>query len=399
MSTSRQGVLRLPTGISGFDELALGGVPAGRPTLVCGTSGTGKTVFAVEFLARGVSEFGEAGVFVDFEETPADVRANMASFGFDIAAWEAEGRWAFVDASPDPREQVVVGAFDLGALVERIAQAVRTVDAKWVALDSLATIFARFPDPGLVRFELARLVIALKELGVTAVITAEREQEYGSVAGFGVEQFVADNVVILRNVAEQGNRRRTVEILKFRGMPHRIGEFSFAIVPGEGISVLPVALISEREHASLERVSIGNAELDRMLGEGVHRDAVLFVSGTTGTGKTLVATTFAAAGVRLGQRSLLLSFEESREQMVRGAQSWGFDLAAMEGAGLLRVLGNYPEEASLENHFVTLRELIDEFKPERVAIDNLSALARVSTPRGLRDFIVGIASYLRRSAC
>ncbi|HEY3946720.1 MAG TPA: circadian clock protein KaiC [Solirubrobacteraceae bacterium] len=397
MSFPTEGVHQSPTGIGGFDEVALGGLPAGRPTLVTGTTGSGKTVFAVEFLARGISEFGEAGVFVDFEETPTGIRENMASFGFEIAAWEAEGRWAFVDASPDAREQVVVGAFDLGALVARIAQAVRTVDAKRVVLDSLATIFARFPDPGLVRFELARLVIALKELGVTAVITAERDQEYGSIAGFGVEQFVADNVVILRNVVERGNRRRTLEILKFRGVPHRIGEFSFAIVPGEGISLLPIALIAEREHASLERVSVGNAELDRMLGEGVHRDAVVFVSGPTGTGKTLLATTFAAAGASVGQRSLLLSFEESREQMLRGAQSWGFDLEAMEGAGLLRVLGTYPEEASLENHFVTLRKLIDEFKPERVAIDNLSALQRVSTPRGLRDFIVGIASYLRRS--
>ena len=245
-------------------------------------------------------------------------------------------------------------------------------------------------------FELARLVLALKELAVTAVITAERDHEEGSFAGFGVEQFVADNVVILRNVSEQGNRRRTLEILKFRGAPHRIGEFSFAIVPGEGISVLPTALISKRERASLERVSVGNAELDQMLGAGVHRDAVVFVSGPTGTGKTLMATTFAAAGATSGQRSLLLSFEESRDQMLRGGQSWGFDLDAMEDDGLLRVLGTYPEEASLENHFVTLRQLIDEFKPERVAIDNLSALARVSTPRGLRDFVVGIASYLRR---
>ena len=151
MSTRAEGVPRLPTGIGGFDAVALGGLPAGRPTLVTGTSGSGKTVFAVEFLARGISEFGEAGVFVDFEETPIGIRANMASFGFDIAAWEAEGRWAFVDASPEPREQVVVGGFDLGALVSRVAQAVRTVDAKRVVLDSLATVFARFPDPGLVR--------------------------------------------------------------------------------------------------------------------------------------------------------------------------------------------------------------------------------------------------------
>src|SRR5437764_12774464 len=181
MSTPTEDAPRRPTGISGFDELALGGLPAGRPTLVTGTTGSGKTGLAVEFLARGISELGEAGVFVDFEETPADIRANMASFGFDIPAWEAERKWAFVDASPDPREQVVVGAFDLGALVARIAHAVRTVGAKRVVLDSLATIFARFPDPGLVRLELARLVIALKELGVTAVITAEREQGYGTV--------------------------------------------------------------------------------------------------------------------------------------------------------------------------------------------------------------------------
>ncbi len=397
MSPSGDGVRKLATGISGFDEVALGGLPATRPTLVSGTTGSGKTVFVGDFLAQGIRQFGQAGVYVTFEESPDDIRANLASFGFDVAGWEQDGMWAFVDASREADEEFVAGTYEFNALAARVGHAARTVGATRVALDSLGVVFARFHEPAVVRLELSRVIAALRELGITAVLTVERTHDYGPVARFGVEEFVADNVVILRNVIEDEKRRRTVEVLKFRGAPHRSGEFSFTIVPGTGISVLPSALITMGEPSSHERVSLGNADLDAMCGGGPYRDTVTFLSGPTGVGKTLAACTFLAAGVAAGERCLLQSFEETRDQVLRNAASWGIDLAAMERTGLLRVVSQYPEEASLDDHYVAMRQLIDGFQPQRIAVDNLSALERVATRRGLRDFIVGLTAFLRQN--
>lgn len=388
-------VRKVPTGIRGFDRLVLGGLPAERSTLVAGTTGSGKTVFASEFLARGILEFDERAVFVTFEESPADLRRNVASLGFDVASFEAEGRWAFVDASPEDAGGDVVGNYDFAALIARIAHAVRAVGATRVALDSIGAVFARFTEAATVRRELGRIGAALKGLGVTAVVTSERTHEYDAIARFGVEEFVADNVVVLRNVIAQEKRRRTVEVLKLRGAGHRSGEFAFTIVGGEGISVIPLSLIALRRNAATERVSVGPPGLDEMLGGGIYRDSVWAVSGPTGTGKTLLAISFAAASAAADERCLMMSFEESDDQLHRNAASWGFDLPAMEAAGLLRLVSDYPEVASLEDHFVTLRQHIDAFHPRRVVIDNLAALERVATPRGLRDFIIGLTSYLR----
>ncbi len=399
MSPSLDGVAKLATGISGFDEVALGGLPATRTTLVSGTTGSGKTVFAGDFLAQGIRQFGQPGVFVTFEEGPDDIRANLASFGFDVARWEDEGMWAFVDAShqPDEDEEMVAGTYEFNALAGRVRHAAETVGATRVALDSLGVVFARFQDAAVVRLELARVIAALRDLHITAVLTVERTNEYGGVGRFGMEEFVADNVVILRNVIENEKRRRTLEVLKFRGAPHRSGEFSFTIVPGAGITVLPSALITMGEPSSQDRVSLGNDDLDAMCGGGPYRDAVTFVSGPTGVGKTLAACTFLAAGVAAGERCLLQSFEETRDQVLRNAASWGIDLPGMERTGLLRIVSQYPEVASLEDHYVAMREVIEDFRPQRIVVDNLSALERVATKRGLRDFIIGLTAYLRQN--
>jgi circadian clock protein KaiC len=395
MSTAAVPVPKLPTGIRGFDHIARGGLPAGRSTLLAGTAGSGKTVFAAEFLARGALDFAESGVFVTFDERPEEIRANVASLGIDVAGLEATGRWAFVDGSADLGTDEVVGAYDLEALIARIAHAVDAVGASRIVLDSIAAVSPRFSNPVGARTELARVVRSLRELGLTAVLTAERTSSLAVVAQQGVEEFVTDNVVILRHVGEGERRRRTVEIVKFRGAAHRTGEFTFAIVPGEGISVIPLALISMRQRASAERVGVGSAELDTLLGGGVYRDSVTFVSGPTGIGKTLVATTFAAASAAAGERCLLVSFEESADQIHRNATSWGCDLSALEGAGLLRLVCEYPEVASLEDHFVSLRQHIEAFEPRRLVVDNLSGLERIGTVRGMLDFMVGFTSHLR----
>jgi circadian clock protein KaiC len=397
MTDRTEAVAKLRTGISGFDEMALGGLPEGRPTVVTGTTGSGKTLLAVQFLAEGVRQFDQPGVLVTFEEPPSAIRRNVASLGFDIAGWEEKGKWAFVDASRgESEEQVEVGAYDFGALVSRIEHAVQRIGAKRLSIDSLEAIFSRFADSGSVRRQLFEVAAAVNDMGVTSVITAERAHDHDGISRFGVEEFVADNVVILRNVLEQEKRRRTVEILKLRGAPHRSGEFSFAIDPDAGLTVIPFSLVELQQVASSIRVSAGNVELDLMCGGGLYRDSVTFVSGPTGTGKTLLANHFAAAGVTAGERCVLFSFEESRDQLFRNATSWGFDLDAMERSGRLQIVCDYPEVASLDDHFILIRQRIDAFKPNRLAIDNLSALERISTPRGLRDFVVGLAAFLRR---
>ncbi len=387
---------KLETGIPGFDHISKGGLPKGRTTLVAGTAGSAKTVIACQFLAEGIEKADDSGVFITFEESPNDIRQNMLGLGWDIRSWETEGRWTFVDASPQPgQETVVVGDYDLGALLARIEYAIQKVGAKRVSMDSLGAIFTQFSDSATVRGELFRIASALKKMGVTAVMTAERTQEYGDIARFGVEEFVADNVIILRNVLEQEKRRRTVEILKFRGTSHQKGEFPFTVMPGQGVIVIPLSAIELKQKSSSVRISSGNEELDEMCGGGFFRDSIILVSGATGNGKTLMVTEFIAGGAANGERCLLFAFEESREQLFRNAEGWGIDFEQMEEEGRLKVVCEYPEVMGLEDHLIDMKTIIDEFKPNRVAVDSLSALERVSSIKGFREFVIGLTSFIK----
>ena len=385
-----------PTGIPGFDHIAAGGIPLGRTTLLSGTAGSAKTVLAVQFLAAGILQSGENGVFVTFEESAQDLRRNMINFGWDIAAWEAEGRWAFVDASPEPAQDITVsGSYDLGALLVRIESAVRRTGARRLSMDSLGAVFTQFTDSATVRRELFRIASVLKNLGLTALLTAERTEEYGDIARYGVEEFVADNVIILRNVLDEEKRRRTIEILKFRGTSHRKGEYPFTVIPGEGAVVIPLSAIELKQKSSNVRITSGSADLDHMCGGGFFRDSIILISGATGTGKTLMATEFMAGGVRNGERCLLFAFEESREQLYRNASGWGVSFEDMEQAGQLMVVCEYPETAGLEDHLIFMKKAIERFRPNRVAVDSLSALERVSTSKGFREFVIGITSFIK----
>jgi circadian clock protein KaiC len=387
---------KLVTGIQGFDLVMEGGLPRGRTTLVSGTAGSGKTVMAAQFLAEGIRKNGENGVFVTFEESAEDIRKNVRSLGWDVEQWEAEGKWRFVDASPQVGEDVMVaGAYDLGALMARIEHAVRSIGAQRLAMDSLGAIFNRFAGSDTVRSELLRIASALKRLGVTTLMTAERNQEYGDISRYGVEEFVADNVIILRNVLEEGKRRRTVEILKFRGTNHHKGEYPFTIVPDMGIVAVPLSSLELKQKSSNLRITSGNVELDRMCGGGFFRDSIILVSGATGAGKTLMSTEFIAGGVAHGERCLLFAFEESREQLFRNASGWGRDFERMEYEGQLKVVCEYPETAGLEDHLLKMRAVIQEYKPNRVAVDSLSALERISTIKGFREFVIGLTSFIK----
>lgn len=389
-------ITKLPTGIGGFDHISQGGLPKGRTTLLAGTAGSAKTVFASQFLGAGVNYYDECGVFVTFEEQPEDIRRNLISLGFDIAQMEAEGKWAFVDASPSTEVDIVfTGDFDFGALMARIESAIRRIGAQRVVIDSLGAIFTQFEDAGTVRRELFRVTDSLRKLSVTCLLTAERVHEYGDIARFGIEEFVADNVVILRNVLESEKRRRTIEVLKFRGAAHNKGEYPLTIVPESGIEVIPLSEIALDQRSSDIRVHSGSEELDAICSGGFFRDSIILVSGATGTGKTLLVTEFMKGGIDHNERCLLFGFEESRDQLFRNATGWGVDFAPAEAAGQLRVDCRYPETQGLEEHLVRLRDVIEEFKPNRVAIDSLSALERVSTVRGFREFVISITAFLK----
>lgn len=393
-TNSAPSIEKIPTGIPGLDLITNGGLPKARTTLVTGSAGSAKTIFAAQFLAEGIRA-GENGVFVTFEESPIDIRMNMKGLGWNIETWEKEDHWAFVDASPEPDETVVSGPYDLGALMARLENAVVKVNAKRVSLDSLGAIFTQFTEPAIVRRELFRIATALKRLGVTSVMTAERNEEYGEISRFGVEEFVADNVIILRNVLEDEKRRRTIETLKFRGTPHQKGEYPFTVIPEEGIIVIPLSAIELQQRSTNIRFTSGNPELDKMCGGGFFRDSIILVTGATGCGKTLMTTEFIAGGAAEGERCLLFAFEESRDQLFRNADGWGVDFRQMEKDGKLLVECVYPESAGLEDHLIKIKKCIDHFKPNRLAVDSLSALERVSTLKGYREFVIGLTSFIK----
>ncbi len=387
---------RLEIGIVGLDVICTGGLPKGRSTLVAGTSGSAKTVFSAQFLAEAVQKNDQSGVFVTFEESPEDLRRNMLAFGWDIAQWEEEGKWLFVDASPKGKElPVVTGEYDFGALLARIEHAVKTINATRVSIDSLAAIFLQFDSADTIRSELLRLTDGLRRLEVTSIITVERAHDVGPLSRFGVEEFVTDNVIILRNTLESERRRRTIEVLKLRGCDHLKGEYPFTVLPDQGIVAVPLAEIELKQKSSNLRVTSGNAELNSMCDGGFFRDSVILVSGATGTGKTLMVTEFLAGGAEVGDRCLLLAFEESREQLFRNARGWSRDFETLEKDGMLKVLCSYPETKGLEDHLIGIKNAILEFKPNRVAIDSLSALERVSSIRGFREFVIGITSFIK----
>lgn len=388
-------VKKIRTNIEGFDDISHGGMPLGRTTLISGTSGTGKTLFSVQFLYNGITDFDEPGVFVTFEESPSDIIKNAYSFGWDLQAMVDEGKLFILDASPDPEGQDVVGNFDLSALIERIQYAIRKYKAKRVSIDSLTAVFQQYDAAGVVRREIFRLVARLKQVGATTIMTTERTEEYGPVARFGVEEFVSDNVVIVRNALEGERRRRTIEILKLRGTTHMKGEYPFTMT-NEGINIFPLGAMRLTQRSSNVRVSSGDKTLDEMCGGGFFKDSIILATGATGTGKTLLVSKFLENGCQNGDRTVLFAYEESRAQLFRNASSWGIDFEELEKKGLLKILCTYPESAGLEDHLQIIRSEITEFKPSRLAIDSLSALARGVSNNAFRQFVIGVTGYAKQ---
>lgn len=398
MTTVRQGAIeRLAAGIPGLDLVTFGGLPRNRLSLVAGTAGSGKTVFAAQFIASGIKHSSEPGVFVTFEERPDGIRRNMRSFGWDIPGWEEAGLWTFIDASPQYQSETVFTGndYDLGPLLARILAAVDRTGARRVALDSAGSLMAQFESGNPARRALFQLAQTLEEAEVSSVVTAERSEDYGPITALGFEEFVADNVIILRNALEGEKRRRTVEVLKMRGGSHLKGEHLFTLLSGEGIVVVPIAVSSIDYASSTDRLTTGVPALDTMVHGGLFEKSLWLVAGPTGTGKSLLAAHFVAGGVRAGQRCLLHSFEESHDQLVRNARAWGMDFTTMERDGGLRIVAAAPEAASLEDHLQRLKATIDTFEPDRVAIDSLTALQRIATVKSFREYVLGLTFHMK----
>jgi len=388
------GVTKFATGLPGLEFIADGGLPAGRATLLAGSSGSGKSIFCAQFLVEGIRQWDQPGVFVTFEEPPAAIRDNFDSLDWPIADWEAEGRWAFVDLSPEEDQPEVAGAFDLGALLPRIEHAVNRTGARRLVIDSLGTLYTQFSDRHMVRRALGQVMAAVRRMGVTTLVTAERTEEYGAVARYEVEEFVADSVLLLRNALEGDKRRRTIEILKMRGTSHQKGEFPFTVsLAAGGVSIVPLSAIDLNQKASEDRASFGVAELDAMCAGGLLRRSVALVAGPTGTGKSLIANHFLTG--EPAERCLLFAFEEGADQLRRNAAGWGLPFERMEADGTMQIQSAYPETASLEDHLIHLKKAIDAFQPQRVAIDSLSALERIGSNRGFREFLIALVAYLR----
>ena len=395
-SAGSAGVDKMATGIPGFDHVTMGGLPRRRATVVAGQPGSAKTIFAGQFLAEGV-RLGQPAVFVTLEEPAGDLRANLTTLGWDVAGWEERGDWRFVDASPITREDGSVVPYSFAVLAAQIGHAVDETGAERIVLDSLNTVLALADDAAGARQRLRALVAGLRASGLTVVMTVETASDTAEqLSTYGIEEFVADNVVLLRNAREGKGRRRTLEVLKMRGAMHHRGDYAFTVLPGEGIVVLPVATETMAPGRSTERVPSGVPDLDPLLHGGLLRDSITLVVGPSGTGKTLLALEFLASAAARGERGLLLAYEESPEQIGRNAVGAGRAYDRLREDGSLRVVSLYPEEASLEDHLLEIKQVVGDYAPERLVVDSITALQRAGSAAAFRDFVVGLTSYAKR---
>jgi circadian clock protein KaiC len=370
---SLRGPDKAPTGITGFDEVTGGGLPRGRPTLVAGAAGSGKTLFGIEFLVRGARDYGEPGVLIAFEEAESDLATNVASLGFDLEQLEEDGLLAIDAFRLDPAEIIETGSFDLEGLFIRLAMAVESVGAKRVFLDTIELLFSALPNEAIIRGELGRLFRWLKERDLTVVISGERGGE-GDLTRFGIEEYVSDCVVTLDHRVEDQISTRRLRVVKYRGSLHGTNEYPFLITE-RGLVVVPITSVGLTYEATTERISSGIPRLDEMLAGGVYRGSSVMISGTAGTGKTSVGALMADASCARGEKALFFSFEESPDQLIRNMRSIGVDLKRWIDAGLLQVKAVRPTAFGFEEHLAMLHQVLDEHEPQLVVLDAVASLA------------------------
>ena len=382
-----------PTGISGLDEITNGGLPKGRPTLVCGAAGCGKTLFAMEFLVRGATQYNEPGVFMSFEETAEELTKNVASLGFDLNRLAASKRLLIDHVHVERSEIEETGEYDLDGLFIRLEHAIDSIGAKRVVLDTVESLFAGLPNPLVLRSELRRLFRWLKDKGMTAIITGEKGDH--TFTRHGLEEYVSDCVIFLdHRVTDQLSIRR-MRIVKYRGSTHGTNEYPF-LIEEKGISVLPITSIGLNHPVSTRRISTGIPRLDTMLGgKGYFRGSSVLLSGTAGTGKTSTAASFVDAACRRGERCISFAFEESSAQIIRNMRSIGIDLEPWVTKGLLRFHAERPSVYGLETHLLTMYKAITEFKPAVVVVDPITNLISAGNPLDVKSMLTRLIDILK----
>ena len=390
--TKRSGIVKAPTGISGLDEITDGGLPAGRPTLVCGNAGSGKTLLATEFLVKGASRFNEPGVLVTFEETPAELAENVASLGLDLEALTTRRRLCIDYVHVERSEIEETGEFDLDGLFVRIAHAIDSIGAKRVVLDTIESLFASLANEVILRAELRRLFGWLKAKGVTAIITAERGD--GTLTRQGLEEYASDCVILLDQCVTDQISTRRLRVVKYRGSRHGTNEYPFLI--DNGIAVRPITSIGLENVASTTRISSGIPQFDAMLGgKGFYRGSSVLVSGTGGTGKTSLAAAFADAACKRGERTIYFAFEESPSEITRNMRSIGLDLQRWVKKDLLLFHATRPTAYGLERHLATMHKLVDDVKPSVAILDPISNLASMGTAGDVYATLMRMIDFLK----
>ncbi|HEY1372394.1 MAG TPA: circadian clock protein KaiC [Candidatus Binatia bacterium] len=391
-ASQQQQLEKAPTGIQGLDEITFGGLPKGRPTLICGSAGCGKTLMGVEFLVRGAAEYGESGVLMAFEETEDELAKNVASLGYDLNDLIVKKKLIIDYVHVERSEIEEAGEYDLEGLFIRLGSAIDAIGAKRVVLDTIEAIFSGFPNANILRAELRRLFRWLKTKGVTAVITGERGE--GALTRHGLEEYVSDCVILLdHRVIDQISTRR-LRVVKYRGSLHGTNEYPF-LIDEDGFSVLPVTSLGLDHKISSERVSSGIARLDAMLGGGYYRGSTVLVSGTAGTGKSSLSGHFAEAMCRVGERCLYVASEESPDQIIRNMRSIGIDLAACVKKGLLKFDAERPTVYGLEMHLLRIHKLINELKPSAVVIDPISNYLALGDDLEVKAMLIRLIDFLK----
>lgn len=382
-----------PTSIQGFDEISGGGLPKGRPTLVCGGAGCGKTLFAMEFLVRGATLYNEPGVFVSFEETEEELTANVASMGFDLESLVAQKIIFLLNIHIDRGELGKCDEYNLESLFLQIHQAIESIDAKRVVLDTIESLLSGVKDPFLLRIELQRLFRWLKKKGVTTIITAERGER--TLTRQGLEEYISDCVILLDHRVNEQSSIRRLRIVKYRGSTHGTNEYPF-LIDEDGFSVLPVTSLGLTNISSNERISTGIPRLDTMLsGKGYFQGSTMLVTGTAGTGKTSIASKFVEAACKRGERVLFFTFEESPSQLVRNMRSIGILLEPWEKKGVLQFHATRPTSYGLESHLSTTFKLINKFKPKIVVLDPINAFVMGENQTEVKIMLLRLIDFLK----
>jgi circadian clock protein KaiC len=386
-------IRKCPTGIPGLDQVTQGGLPRDRTTLVCGSAGCGKTLFGMQFLVRGIEQYGEAGAFIAFEESTVDLAQNVASLGYDLDTLVDSGKLALDHIRVERSEFEESGEYNLDGLFMRLELAIRSVRARRVVIDTLETLFGGLTNYAVLRSELRRLFQWLKERKVTAIITAERGD--GTLTRHGLEEYVSDCVILLDHRVNHQISTRRIRVVKYRGSTHGTNEYPF-LLDDKGISVLPITASGLTHKVSDERVSTGIPKLDEMLGgAGYYRGSTVLVSGTAGAGKSSLCAHFVEAAVRRAETCLYFSFEESPAQIKRNMLSIGLDLTRAERTGRLRFFSSRPTSQGLEAHLALMHSLIERHQPTTVIVDPVSSLTQSSNTDDAHSMVVRLIDFLK----